>query len=72
MTESTEAKLTIDGKEYRVADLPDAAKTQVQNLRVSELELQRLQAQIGMIQTARNVYLKALKAALPVEPPLKH
>ncbi|MEA3644340.1 MAG: DUF6447 family protein [Lamprobacter sp.] len=57
--------LTIDGTEYNPADLTDAAKQQLANLRVCDQEIQRLQQQLGIAQTARAAYANALKAELP-------
>jgi hypothetical protein len=57
--------LTIDGTEYRIADLSDAAKQQLMNLRACDQEIQRLQQQLGIAQTARGAYATALKAELP-------
>jgi hypothetical protein len=57
--------LTIDGTEYRIADLSDAAKQQLANLQLCDQEIQRLQHQLGIAQTARAAYANALKAELP-------
>jgi hypothetical protein len=58
------AKITIDGKEYDTDALSDASKTQLVNLRFVDNELQRLQAQAAVLETARQVYVRALKDAL--------
>ncbi|MEA3641116.1 MAG: DUF6447 family protein [Lamprobacter sp.] len=57
--------LTIDGIEYHLADLGDAARQQVTNLRVCDQEIQRLQQQLAIAQTARAAYANALKGKLP-------
>ncbi|MBK1618604.1 hypothetical protein CKO42_09170 [Lamprobacter modestohalophilus] len=57
--------LTIDGTEYNPGDLSDAAKQQLANLRVCDQEIQRLQQQLAIAQTARGAYANALKAELP-------
>lgn len=62
MAENT---LTIDGKEYRINDLSDEAKQQLANLRVTDQEIERLQIQMAITQTARAAYAKALAEALP-------
>ncbi|MCF7996986.1 MAG: DUF6447 family protein [Chromatiaceae bacterium] len=62
MTEQTH---TIDGTEYSLADLSDAAKQQLTNLRICDQEIQRLQQQLAIAQTARAAYANALKAELP-------
>ena len=67
MTEqdAKQAKINIDGKEYSLSDLSDQAKAQVVSLQVVDAELQRMQRQAGIYQTARNAYLAALRQALP-------
>ncbi|MEA3644088.1 MAG: DUF6447 family protein, partial [Lamprobacter sp.] len=60
--------LTIDGTDYPIADLSEAAQQQVTNLRVCDQEIQRLQQQLGIAQTARAAYANALKAELPSKP----
>ena len=57
--------ITIDGKEYALDNLSDAAKAQLTNLRVVDQEISRLQQQQAIAQTARNAYANALKAELP-------
>ena len=60
------AKITIDNKEYDTDNLSDASKTQLINLRFVDSELQRLQAQAAVLETARQVYVRALKDALGI------
>jgi hypothetical protein len=55
----------INDKEYRLADLSAEAKTQLTNLRVCDIELQRLRAQIAITETAKATYSRALEAVLP-------
>ena len=62
---NSEQKITIDGLEYPLSTLSEAAKTQLQMLQITEQEIQRLQWQLAIAQTARNAYVQALKAALP-------
>ena len=57
--------ITIDGKEYALDSLSEAAKAQMTNLRVVDQEISRLQQQQAIAQTARNAYANALKAELP-------
>ncbi|WP_104019692.1 DUF6447 family protein [Roseovarius nitratireducens] len=57
--------VTIDGKDYELESLSDAAKDQLTNLRVVDQEIARLQQQQAIAQTARNAYANALKAELP-------
>jgi hypothetical protein len=58
-------KIKIDGKEYALDDLSDEAKSQLQAIRFTDTEIQRLQALIAVNQTARSAYAKALAEALP-------
>ena len=67
MTE--QQRITIDGTEYTLADLSDEAKQQLNNLRATDTEIQRMQSQLAMIQTARAAYAKALGDALPKKKP---
>ena len=60
-----EPTLTLDGKDYKIADLSEEAKNQLQSLQLAETEIKRLQMQLAMVQTARNAYQQALVSALP-------
>lgn len=55
----------IDNKEYELDSLSSEAKAQLQSLQFVDSELQRLQAQAAVLQTARVAYAKALQEALP-------
>ncbi|WP_348696934.1 hypothetical protein [Duganella fentianensis] len=57
--------LTIDGKQYPLAALSEAARQQLQMLRMSEQRAQELQRDLAITQTARYAYLQALKNLLP-------
>ena len=58
-------KVTIDEKEYDLDKLSDEAKNQLVSLQFVDQELQRLNAQAAVLQTARMFYAQALKEALP-------
>jgi glycerate kinase len=60
-------KVTIDGKEYAVDALNDAAKNQLMNLRVADQKIASVQQELAMLQTARNSYAKVLAENLPKE-----
>lgn len=60
--------ITLNGTTYTVADLSEAARSQVQNIQIAEAELLRLQQQMGIIQTARNAYVNALSMAIGAPP----
>lgn len=59
-----EKTISIDGQTYAISSLNDQAKAQVQNLRATDAEAARLQAQMAITQTARIAYAKALKDEL--------
>jgi hypothetical protein len=60
------SKINIDNQEYDLDALSDDAKAQLGSLQFVDAELQRLSAQVAVLQTARLAYSKALQAALPV------
>jgi len=59
----------IDEKEYDIDQLSDEAKQQLGSLQFVDAELQRLNAQAAVLQTARIAYVKALQEALPKQYP---
>ncbi|MFB9887867.1 DUF6447 family protein [Balneatrix alpica] len=59
------ATIKIDNVDYDLDTLSTEAKAQLQMLQLTEQEVNRLQAQLMIAQTARNAYAQALKAALP-------
>ena len=60
------AILKIDNKEYDLDTLSEECKAQLASIQFVEQELARLQAKTAALQTAKNAYLQALKASLPV------
>lgn len=56
--------IKIDGKDYALDDLSDEAKSQLQAIRFTDNEVQRLQALLAVAQTARASYAKALADSL--------
>ncbi len=62
------AKFTIDGKEYDTDHLSDEAKNALGALQFTEVEIQRLQAKLAAMQTARMAYANGLKQALEKGP----
>ena len=59
--------IKIDGKEYDIQAFSEEAKKQFASLQFVDSELQRMNAQIAVLQTARAAYSAALKEALPKE-----
>ncbi|MEI6744643.1 MAG: DUF6447 family protein [Methylococcaceae bacterium] len=57
--------IKIDDKDYDLETLSDEAKNQLVSLQFVDTELQRLNAQTAVLQTARLAYANALKDALP-------
>ena len=60
-------KVTIDDKDYDLDKLSEEAKNQLVSLQFVDQELQKLNAQAAVLQTARMAYAEALKEALPKE-----
>ena len=60
--------ITIDGEEYDSESLSAESKAQLASLQVTDAEIQRLQMQLAIFQTARNTYAAALKASLSGSP----
>jgi len=63
---STEAPktVTINGKEFDLADLSETVKKQLASLQMADQELTRLQRLVAMTQTARNAYANAINEEL--------
>jgi hypothetical protein len=57
--------ITIDNQNYELETLSDEAKNQLASIQFVDGELQRLNAQAAVLQTARLAYANALKDALP-------
>ena len=57
-------KFTLDEIEYNSEDLTDNGKAQLASLQFLEVQMQKLQSEIAVYQTARNSYLAALKEEL--------
>jgi len=61
------ATITIDGKEYDLETLSGAAKGQLQSVQVVDRKIADVQAELAILQTARNAYVNGLKAELPAD-----
>lgn len=64
---TTEATVTIDGTTYALADLNDAAKTQISNLRYVEKEIEESKNHLALLQAARQFYAGQLSKELPAK-----
>ena len=62
-------KITVDGIEYNSEDLSSNGQAQLASLQFLEVQMSKLKSEIGVYQTARNSYVKALQAELvkPIE-----
>jgi hypothetical protein len=54
-------KITIDGIEYNTEDLTDNGKAQLASLQFLEAQMSKLKSEVAVYQTARNLYMQALK-----------
>lgn len=61
------SNITIDGNEYDLDSLSEAAKSQLTNIQVTDQEIARLQQRLAIVQTARRAYARALQGELPEE-----
>ena len=59
--------IKIDNVDYDTDTLSEEVKAQLVSLQFCDAELQRLQAQAAVLQTARGAYSKSLQAALPTQ-----
>jgi hypothetical protein len=57
-------KITIDDIEYNTEDLSDNGKAQVASLQFLEVQMNKLNSEVAVYQTARNAYITALKLEL--------
>ena len=59
--------IKIDDKDYELDTLPEEAKAQLASIQFVDAELQRLEAKVAVLQTARMAYSKALNEMLSAE-----
>ncbi len=57
-------KINIDGIEYNSEDLTDNGKAQLASLQFLDVQMNKIQSEISVYQTARNSYIAALKTDL--------
>ena len=64
------AKVTIDGVEYDTDTMSQESRQQLEMLVMTEQKIRQMQAEIAMLQTARQAYATALKGSLvSIRPP---
>ena len=64
MAKGTDQKITIDEVEYNLNDLSDNAKVQIANIQFVDAQIQQLNNEWAVADTARIGYTNALKAEL--------
>ena len=64
MSKDKDQKINIDGKEYALSELSDNARAQVANLQFVDAQIQQLNNEWAVSDTARIGYTNALKAEL--------
>ncbi len=58
------AKVSIDGVEYFTDTMSQESRQQFEMMVMTEQKIRQLQAEVAMVQTARQAYASALKASL--------
>ena len=64
MAADTDQKITIDDVEYNLSDLSDNARAQLANIQFVDAQIQHLNNEWAVADTARIGYTAALKAEL--------
>jgi hypothetical protein len=64
MTKTKDAKITIDEKEYALADLTEAARAHIANIQFVDAQIQQLNNEWAVCDTARMAYTAAFKRGL--------
>ena len=64
MAEDADQKIKIDEVEYNLSDLSDTAKAQLANVQFVDAQIQQLNNEWAVSDTARMGYTNALKAEL--------
>jgi len=64
MSKAKEQKITIDEVDYKLDELSDNAKAQIVNIQFVDVQLQQLNNELAVSDTARIGYSNALKAEL--------
>jgi hypothetical protein len=64
MTDTKDAKITIDEKEYLVADLSEAVRAHIANIQFVDQQIQQLNNEWAVCDTARMAYEAAFKREL--------
>ena len=62
---SSARKVTINNVDYDFDALSNDPKSQLNNIKLTDMKLSEVKKELAMLQTARNAYAQALAAALP-------
>lgn len=57
-------KIKIDDKEYELDKLPEAARAQLFHIQATEVEINRMNTLIAVMQTARTAYIRSLRSEM--------
>lgn len=68
MVTKTEQTVSINDVTYKLSDLTEQARAQLNNLRMTDHQIEHLQNQLAIAKTARISYGRALDKALPKAP----
>jgi hypothetical protein len=63
MTESAQT-ITIDGEPHEIASLSEGARAQIANIQFADAQIQQLNNELAIADTARLAYANALKREL--------
>lgn len=64
MAAQSDQTITVDGADYKPADMSDAAKAQLANIQFVDAQIQQLRNEWAVADTARLGYSGALKGEL--------
>jgi len=64
MAAQSDQTITVDGADYKLADMSDAAKAQLANIQFVDAQIQQLRNEWAVADTARLGYSGALKGEL--------
>ncbi|WP_298679333.1 DUF6447 family protein [uncultured Lentibacter sp.] len=64
MATQSDQVITVDGKDYKLAEMSDAAKAQIANVQFVDEQIQQRQNEWAVADTARLGYTAALKGEL--------
>jgi len=56
--------ITIDGKDYDIESMSEDAKNELLSIQMCDQKVNDLQAELAIVQTARNAYILSLKSML--------